>query len=103
MHAHGLALAIELIAPQGGMRATAVIAHIVVGHGQAETREEQRLARVVEHGVVGVGHGKYAPRVFYGVDGGDDAARCRAIRILRADQHLALRRPAQHQHAAIVI
>ncbi|MNM41165.1 hypothetical protein D3C81_519790 [compost metagenome] len=102
VHGHGFSLAAQVVAPQGGMRAAPVVAHIVIRHGQAETREIQGGACIVEHGVIRVGDGKHAPRQLDRIDGGDDAARSGTVRVLRADQHLALRRPAQHLHTAIV-
>ena len=99
---HRLGLAIDIVAPQLRVGAAPVILDVVVGERQAVAGEVQGLAGVVEHGVVGVGHGKHAARQRGGRDGRDDAVRRRSLAVLGADQHLALRGPAQHRHGAVL-
>ena len=99
--ARGLAFGAEFVAPQLGMGAAAVGLDVVVGHRQAHAREEHGAAVVAQHGIVGVGQRQHAARHLDGVEGGDDTVFRRSHRIFGTDQHLALRGPAQHGHAAV--
>jgi hypothetical protein len=74
---------------------------VIVGHGQAVAREVQRLAGVIQHRVVGIGQREDAALQIVRLDGGNHQRAARSAAVRHADQHLALRAPAQHRHGAV--
>jgi hypothetical protein len=61
------------------MRAAAITLDVIVGQRQAQAREVQRLAGVVEHRVVGVGHRQHAALQRVRLDAAMVTRRARAL------------------------
>ncbi|ASR43240.1 hypothetical protein BEN78_07480 [Xanthomonas citri pv. mangiferaeindicae] len=95
--AHGFAGA-GIEAPQLAAGATAVLARVVLGYGQAETDEVQPPLVVVRR-LARIGQRQFAPGQRVGMHRMQGPRPGRPHALVSGVEHLALRRPALHQHA----